>query len=193
MSAEPLDDLIELLESSPSGESRDKIYEAVAQLLEFHRAAFARILDILREKGQGELIQKLRADPLLETVFRGYDLLAEDLIPLPVLPQPPPGRGEFLPLVHAFEVPARGFLPVSAFDREILLCRSGEAVFALSALCPAGGDLSSAMLEGAILTCSCHGIRFDLRTGNAMERKGMGLERFPLRLEDGLVKVAFQL
>lgn len=192
MPAEPLDELIELLESSPADESRQKIYEAVRSLLDFHRAAFARVVAILRERGQDRLLQELRADPLLESVLQGYGLLERaEPIPLPVLPPPDPMGRKWLPLVHASEVPSKGLVKVSAFEHEILLCATGGQIFAVSALCPAEGSLEPAVLEGTVLTCSCHGLRFDLRTGRASEAPGLMLQKFPVRREDDLIKVAF--
>lgn len=50
--------------------------------------------------------------------------------------------------------------------RQILLCRVDGLVFALPVRCThRGAPLAEGKLEGALLRCPWHGVRFDVRTG----------------------------
>lgn len=43
--------------------------------------------------------------------------------------------------------------------------------------------------EGEILYCPWHGSDFDIVTGEAISRKGLRLETYPLKVEDGKLKI----
>ena len=44
-------------------------------------------------------------------------------------------------------------------------------------------------IEGAVLTCSWHGCRYDVRTGHRLDRPGEGLAVYPVTVADGDVQV----
>jgi 3-phenylpropionate/trans-cinnamate dioxygenase ferredoxin subunit len=54
-------------------------------------------------------------------------------------------------------------------QREILIARVGDHLYAMDARCPHfGGDLSEGSLEGTIVTCPRHGSQFDLGDGRVV-------------------------
>ncbi|GAC1684759.1 MAG: hypothetical protein NVS9B3_03000 [Gemmatimonadaceae bacterium] len=76
----------------------------------------------------------------------------------------------------------------------VLLARVGEELFALRNACgesPLPLDYST--LTGTELRCSWHGCRYDVRTGQRLDRPGAGREEqlsvLPVRVADGVVQV----
>jgi 3-phenylpropionate/trans-cinnamate dioxygenase ferredoxin subunit len=58
---------------------------------------------------------------------------------------------------------------VKAGDALVLIAHCGDSFYAVSDVCThMGGDLSSGVLEGTVVTCPRHGSSFDVRTGANM-------------------------
>jgi nitrite reductase/ring-hydroxylating ferredoxin subunit len=73
----------------------------------------------------------------------------------------------------------------------VLVCKIGGEFYAYRNGCADGGrPLDDALFESPMLTCSCHGYRYDLRRGLAVERPELRLARLPLKVEEDKVKVA---
>lgn len=91
------------------------------------------------------------------------------------------------------EIPDAGMIQVTIENKPILLCRFEGQVFAVSALCPhRGAQLARGCLNGALLRCPWHGIKFDVRTGgraNAPECRD--LKVYPVVVKDEQVFVSF--
>ncbi|GAC1435966.1 MAG: hypothetical protein NVS1B11_31610 [Terriglobales bacterium] len=214
MPIEQLEKLIEELESSSDDATRDQLHKVVTPLLELHREALRLIIELLRQQGHEPLIRRLLQDPLLESLLRGYGLVDDEawkaettsplasrmpskpgMVPLEALLATVPGNKpkKWLPLLHEFELKAGQFLKIQLFDEEVLIVAIGSKAFAFKNRCP-GGDhgLEDASLDGLSLTCSCHGLRFDLRTGSCSERPGLKLEVMPVTVENGVVRVAYE-
>jgi 3-phenylpropionate/trans-cinnamate dioxygenase ferredoxin subunit len=83
---------------------------------------------------------------------------------------------------------------VEAAGRSLLLANVQGEVYAIAALCThLEGPLSQGTLEGSVLTCPWHGSRFDVRTGGVLNRPATeALATYPVRVEDGDVKVALE-
>lgn len=79
---------------------------------------------------------------------------------------------------------------VMAGDEPVLLARIGGALLAARNRC---GDsplpLQFGRLDGDVVTCSWHGCRYDLRTGERRDRPGPGLVMHQARDDDGGVRV----
>jgi nitrite reductase/ring-hydroxylating ferredoxin subunit len=70
----------------------------------------------------------------------------------------------------------------------VTLCRSGERWFAVDDACPHRGlSLSTGTLEGAVLTCSWHGYRYDLESGECLDRTTPRLAKCSVVVADGVV------
>jgi len=93
---------------------------------------------------------------------------------------------------------------VKVGEREILLARVGDNIYATQNRCPhMRGNLSRGKLEGSIVTCPAHGRKYDLVTGqnlswmnrNPLTRalsaffSGGGLLTYPVRVDSGQVLV----
>ena len=98
---------------------------------------------------------------------------------------------KWLPLVHRFELEGGDLRKIQLFDDSVLACDVGGKVFAFYDRCPAGGEsLEASRREGAVLTCPCHGLRFDLSSGRCLDQDGLALTLLPVSLDDTAVKVA---
>jgi nitrite reductase (NADH) small subunit len=87
------------------------------------------------------------------------------------------------------EIPARGARVVRIGEQAIALFRtSADAVFALLDCCPhRGGPLSQGIVHGNCVTCPLHDWVIELDTGEARAPDEGQTERFPVRIEAGMV------
>jgi nitrite reductase/ring-hydroxylating ferredoxin subunit len=68
-------------------------------------------------------------------------------------------------------VPDGEIVPVSVVGRDILICRTGNSVFAADDRCPhAGARLSGGKLKADQIVCPLHGARFDLASGECRSK-----------------------
>jgi 3-phenylpropionate/trans-cinnamate dioxygenase ferredoxin component len=77
--------------------------------------------------------------------------------------------------------------------RAVLLVRIGEEIHAASNICPhAGSLLSQGRLNGTVVQCPMHGIRFSLTDGNVVGRAVCGgLPIYRVRVTDDMIEIAF--
>ena len=77
--------------------------------------------------------------------------------------------------------------------RSIVLFNVAGAMHAVDNACPHhGAALAGGKLEGCVLSCPAHGLRFDLRTGCMPGVAGLTLKTFPVRAEEGKVLVSLE-
>jgi 3-phenylpropionate/trans-cinnamate dioxygenase ferredoxin subunit len=78
--------------------------------------------------------------------------------------------------------------------RRIALCNVDGAFYAIDDVCTHdGGPLDQGELEGYQIECPRHGARFDVRSGRALTLPAvMPVRSYPVRVEDGVVKVAIE-
>ncbi|MGF6851760.1 Rieske (2Fe-2S) protein [Paraburkholderia sp. CI3] len=75
--------------------------------------------------------------------------------------------------------------------RSIVLFNIAGAIHAIDNSCSHNGALlASGQLEGCMLRCPAHGLRFDLRTGSMAGAGGLSLTTFPVRAIDGQLVVS---
>jgi chlorite dismutase/nitrite reductase/ring-hydroxylating ferredoxin subunit len=81
---------------------------------------------------------------------------------------------------------------VYADGEQIALFNTGEAIYAVANRCThANGSLAEGVIETATVTCSYHGSKFDLATGEPLcGPASRPLPRFDVKIEDGQVYVA---
>lgn len=75
--------------------------------------------------------------------------------------------------------------------RSIVLCRSGNAVYALEGRCShALQPLDGARVRGDTLMCPHHGARFDIRSGQHVAAPAVrGIKTYDVRLQGEMVEV----
>ena len=70
--------------------------------------------------------------------------------------------------------------------KSIVMFNIEGEVFAVDNSCPhSGASLASGQLEGHVLRCPAHGMRFDLRDGPGSEVTRLCLKKFPVQEHDG--------
>lgn len=66
--------------------------------------------------------------------------------------------------------------------RSIVLFNVDGTMYAIDNACPHNGaSLASGQLEGCVLRCPAHGLRFDLRTGCTPRTSGLSLTTYPVQ------------
>jgi 3-phenylpropionate/trans-cinnamate dioxygenase ferredoxin subunit len=74
--------------------------------------------------------------------------------------------------------------------RTVVLFNIDGTIRAIDNSCPHNGaSLASGRLEGTILQCPAHGLRFDLLTGCMPGAAGLRLKTLPVRESDGMLVV----
>jgi 3-phenylpropionate/trans-cinnamate dioxygenase ferredoxin subunit len=91
----------------------------------------------------------------------------------------------------ADQLPAGKTAAVTLEDADILLCRDGEAVFALSNRCThQDSPLEGGRIRRGAIICPLHGSPFALASGKCLSQQGYApLRTFPARIEDGWIEV----
>ena len=88
----------------------------------------------------------------------------------------PPGRGATVQLKNG---------------KEVALFNVGGNFHAIENFCPHKGyPLADSRIYGSIVECDLHGWRFDVRTGECLEKKkDCSLESYEVIIEDGWIKI----
>ena len=103
----------------------------------------------------------------------------------------PLSHGTWIPCIRAHGLSDGQFKIVKFKDVEVLICRIGGEFYAYRNSCAADKrPLDDALYELPMITCSCHGYRYDLRRGSCMEKPELKLESLPVMIEEERVKVA---
>lgn len=81
---------------------------------------------------------------------------------------------------------------VTLAEREVLICRTREGVFAVDNICShAYARMHEGRLRGCRLICPLHGASFDVRDGRVLGAPATEpLVRHEVRIVDGIVQVA---
>src|SRR5262245_26729299 len=77
-------------------------------------------------------------------------------------------------------------------DREIVLCRTRDGVFALDNVCThAHSRMTEGSLRGSRLVCALHGASFDVRDGRVIAGPAViPLATYRTRIIDGVIEIA---
>lgn len=211
-----VNDLVGEMERIPLPEVRDKVFALLAGIDAIHREALRRLVRLFKEG----VLEKVVTDPAIHTLMELYDLLPPDAlrategdaaagkaprlagIPIKVVnaaasPAPPPAAfPRWVPVLREPEAPAPGSARVlEADDRQVLLCRVADRLFALDAHClQDGSSLEGARIEALTLCCPNHpGCLYDVRQGSRIGRGGQ-LACYPVRREeDGRIWVGLDM
>jgi len=82
------------------------------------------------------------------------------------------------------------FVPHGDLEFAVFLLEDPERVIVIDNACPhAGGNLAGGSVENEIVTCPWHQWEFDLNTGVCTHSQAARVNRYPARIEDGLVIV----
>lgn len=98
----------------------------------------------------------------------------------------------FTRVASVSEIPRGKTHCITHADVEILLCHTGEGIFAVDNLCThAAARLSEGKLKGCRLLCPLHGAAFDVRDGAVLSRPAREpLRHYPVKLEGDDIFIA---
>ena len=203
-----VDGLVRDIEALPDPETRQRVLDLLQGIDAIHREALTRLVRLFKE---GVLVQVV-TDPAIRTLMELYDLMpavgGAGQVPDFITGFPPPsfapgGNPEkpapiphWVPVVGEAEVFASGEVVHRAVeDREILLCKVGDEVFAVVAACSRdGASLAGGSLNGYALACPRHaGCYYDVRNGRRIGAIG-SVECFPVKVDaNGRILVGFDM
>jgi nitrite reductase/ring-hydroxylating ferredoxin subunit len=92
----------------------------------------------------------------------------------------------FVKVLPLAELPPGSTAEVTVGENCYALCNAEGKVHALEGSCPcAGGPLGQGTLMDNLLVCPWHGRRYDINTGRHHFDKTIGVEVYPVKVEDG--------
>ena len=91
------------------------------------------------------------------------------------------------------DIPRLGARVLRTDTMDIAVFRTaGDQVYALRDQCPhKGGPLSQGIIHGGTVTCPLHNWKIDLASGEAQGPDQGCTHRYPVKIEDGVVYLAF--
>ena len=100
-------------------------------------------------------------------------------------------RDGYFRVARADDVPPGTGQVVMANGRALALFNVDGIFYALDNVClHRGGPVGEGDLDGVVVTCPWHGFQYDVTTGRNVFDPEVGLETFPVRVEDGDVLVS---
>lgn len=98
---------------------------------------------------------------------------------------------DFVEVARADRLPPGSGAPFTAAGRDVALFNVDGTICAIADTCPhAGGSLGMGKLDGRIVTCPVHGMKFDVTTGCFAGTADYGVASFPAKVVDGEIVVA---
>jgi 3-phenylpropionate/trans-cinnamate dioxygenase ferredoxin subunit len=80
--------------------------------------------------------------------------------------------------------------PFTVADKDLAIFNVDGTICAIADTCPhAGGSLGLGKLDGRIVTCPVHGMKFDVTTGCFAGTSDFGVASYPAKVVDGKIVV----
>lgn len=99
---------------------------------------------------------------------------------------------EFVEAARADQVPPGTGATVKVAGKEIAIFNVDGNVYAIGDSCThAGASLGAGKLNGKIVTCRAHGLRYDVTTGQ-VTTGGFGVASYPAKVVDGKILIAVE-
>lgn len=100
--------------------------------------------------------------------------------------------GEYISVLKLEELPENGNIAIEVKRRSVLLCRSGNNIFAVANRCShQAKPLEGGRVRDNCITCPMHGERFDLETGKPQGKlTRVPVAVYPVRIVEGWIQVA---
>ena len=169
---------IESINQIPYPNVSEQVFALLQGIDAIHREALHRLVRLFKEG----VLEQVITDPAICTLMELYDLLPAEQakpnfpnIPIKVIPKTVPDtnrlheRPHWVPVLQSIDELKNGEVKtVSLDDKEILLCRNEDKLFAIDNVCTQdGSSLESAKLKGYTLICPNHAAcLYDIRQGN---------------------------
>ena len=99
---------------------------------------------------------------------------------------------QFIEAVRVDQIPPGTGTTVKVTGKEVAIFNVDGDVYAIGDSCPhAGASLGAGKLNGKIVTCRAHGLRYDVTTGQ-VTTGGFGVASYPVKIEDGYILIAVE-
>lgn len=91
------------------------------------------------------------------------------------------------------QVPERGGRVLLACEgRGVALFNVADSLYAIEDSCPhQGASLCGGRLEGRVIQCCAHGLRFDLASGYLVNSRALKVASYPVEQQGGQVYIVF--
>jgi len=98
---------------------------------------------------------------------------------------------DFIEVTGVQQVPPGSGARFNVADKEVAIFNVDGNICAISDTCPhAGGSLGLGKLDGTIVTCPVHGMKFDVTTGCFAGTSEFGVAAYPAKIVDGKIMVS---
>lgn len=98
---------------------------------------------------------------------------------------------DFVEVLDEAELPIGSATTVEVRGRRIALFNVAGRIYATDDSCPhAGSSLGWGVLEGKMVKCRSHGLRFDVTTGNIAGGSGLCVTSYPAKVDAGKISLA---
>jgi nitrite reductase/ring-hydroxylating ferredoxin subunit len=98
---------------------------------------------------------------------------------------------DFLEVASLEQIPPGGSLVVTVADKDVALFNVDGQIYAIDDACVhQGASLGSGKIEGKIVTCRAHGLKFDVTTGLVSGVPDFGVASHAVLVADGKIAVA---
>ena len=99
---------------------------------------------------------------------------------------------EFVEAAQVDQVPPGTGTTVKVEGKEVAIFNVDGEFYAIGDSCPhAGASLGTGKLNGKIVTCRAHGLRYDITTGQ-VTTGGFGVASYPAKVVDGKILIALE-
>lgn len=97
----------------------------------------------------------------------------------------------FIEIASLDQIPPGSGSRFTAAGKDIAVFNVDGTICAIGDTCPhAGGSLGMGKLDGTIVTCPVHGMKFDVATGCFAGTSDFGVASYPVNIVDGKVMAA---
>jgi nitrite reductase/ring-hydroxylating ferredoxin subunit len=97
----------------------------------------------------------------------------------------------FIEIARLDQIPSGKGSAFTAASKDVALFNVDGTICAIADTCPhAGGSLGMGKLDGGIVTCPVHGMKFDVATGCFAGTSEFGVASYPVKVVDGKVMAA---
>jgi len=98
---------------------------------------------------------------------------------------------DFVEVARLEDLPLGKGTTVTVDGKDIAIYNVDGHVYAIDDSClHQGSSLGWSPLEGKVVTCRGHGMRYDVTTGKVVGSSDRGVATYPVRVEDGKILVA---
>jgi nitrite reductase/ring-hydroxylating ferredoxin subunit len=98
---------------------------------------------------------------------------------------------EFIEVAALDQIGPGASLVVQVSSESVALFNVDGHIYAIADSCAhAGASLAAGKLDGKIVTCRAHGLKFDVTTGYVGGEPGFGVTSYPVEVAEGKIRVA---